>query len=86
MVSRLKCNTVEEFQRGLIGEASSWRTVVSMHQLSQFVVRDFGEIDFSWQGTTHSSDSIFDSAFLPGCMGIAEEGFDAEPVDELVVV
>ena len=86
MVSRLKCNTVEDFLRGLIVKAPPWRLVISMHQFSNFGACQCGEVGFSWQGPPHSTDCIFDTAFLPGGMGIAEIRFDANALGEAIVV
>ena len=42
------------------------------------------EVGFARQVAAHSSDGVFDAAFLPGRVGVAEEGLEAELV-ELVV-
>ena len=86
MVSRLKCNTVEDFSRGLIIKAAPWRMVISMHQFSKFGACNCGKVGFSWQGPPHSTDCIFDTAFLPGGVGIAEISFDANALCEAIVV
>ena len=36
------------------------------------------EIGLSRQGPSHAADGVFDAAFLPGAMGVAEEGLDAK--------
>ncbi len=36
------------------------------------------EVSFAWQRASQAPDGVFHAAFLPGTMGIAEEGLDAE--------
>ena len=44
------------------------------------------EIGFARQGPSHASDGVLDAALLPGAVGIAEEGLDAEVGFEAVVL
>jgi len=40
------------------------------------------EIGFAWEGASETSYGVFDAAFLPGGVGVAEEGIDAELIVE----
>ena len=40
--------------------------------------RDEIEVRFAWQRASQAPDGVFHAAFLPGTVGIAEEGLDAE--------
>ena len=42
-------------------------------------LRDGSEVGFAWDEAPHSAN--FDTAFLPGGIGIAEEGFEMEIVE-----
>ena len=48
--------------------------------------RDKVEVSFAWQRASQAADGVFDAAFLPGTVGIAEEGFDAEGFVESVML
>jgi hypothetical protein len=47
---------------------------------NEVAIRDSSEIGFAWDEASHSADGVFDAAFLPGGVGIAEEGFQVEAV------
>ena len=44
------------------------------------------EVGFAWQGASQAPDGIFHAAFLPGAMGIAKEGLDANGVVKPVML
>src|SRR5262245_34285358 len=44
------------------------------------------EIGFARQGSAQASDGVLDAAFLPGAVGIAEEGLDTEHGCEVIVL
>lgn len=66
---------VKAFSRGV---------VVGSQAVGELVGREGCEVCFPGQGFAHSSDGVFDAAFLPGSVRIAEEGGDREGA-ELVV-
>src|SRR4051812_1764766 len=66
---------VKAFSRGV---------VVGAEAVGEVVLGEGGEVGFAGQGFAHASDGVFDAAFLPGGVGVAEEGLDGEGV-ELVV-
>src|SRR5262249_1086747 len=68
---------VEAFSRGIVvggGEGDE-------------VLRSQGEeVGFAGQGSAQASEGVLDAAFLPGTVGVAEEGLDAELGFEAVVL
>ena len=50
--------------------------------LSDALLGDEIEIGFAWEGASQSADGVFDTALLPGGVGVAEESLDAELVVE----
>ena len=48
--------------------------------------RDEIEVSFAWQRASQAADGVFHAAFLPGTVGIAEEGLDAEGFVKPVVL
>ncbi len=71
---------------GLEVQAFSWGIVVGGDDGIEDFGTDGGEIGFAWQGPAHASDCVLDPALLPGAVGIAEEGLDAEFGFEAVVL
>ena len=61
-------------------EAFSRCPVICSGASCDLVRRHTGKIGFARQGAAHAQDSVFDTAFLPGCVRVAEEGLDAELV------
>ena len=49
-----------------------------------FRVRDLIEADVFWQESSDSSVGMLNAAFLPGSVGIAEEGFALKGVEFLM--
>ena len=55
------------------------RDVIITPRNPQQVIRaESVEVGFTWQVAPQSADGILDTAFLPGCMRIAKEGFHIE--------
>ena len=48
--------------------------------------RDEIKVSFAWQRASQAADGVFHAAFLPGTVGIAEEGLDAEGFVKPVVL
>ena len=71
----------EDLDRGLEVKAFSRRVVVSADELIEASSGDSGEIGFAWQGSPHAADCVFDAAFLPGRMGIAEVGLEGQAIE-----
>jgi hypothetical protein len=42
----------------------------------ELLARQESEIGLARHEPAHASDDVFDAAFLPGSIGVAEEGFD----------
>src|SRR5205823_7672500 len=87
--SRLKCNPVFEFAEyfvwGVEVEAFAGRAVVSRCDGIEVILGDYGEVGFSGQRAAQSADGVFDAAFLPGRVRIAEESLKAAWNGEFVV-
>src|SRR3990170_7495386 len=71
----------EDLSWGLEVQALSGGIVIGSDELVEVLCRDGGEVGFARQGPAHSADGVFDAAFLPGCVRIAEEGFEGEAVE-----
>src|SRR6266496_6565126 len=90
---KLGCGFTFEVQRsfgeclggGLEVEAFSRGVIVGVGELTQLGGSEAIEIGACGQVSSEASDGIFDAAFLPGAMGVAEVGFDAELLGEQVV-
>ncbi len=52
----------------------SWGLVIASCEPPQVLLRESCEVGLPWQGSPKSADRIFDAAFLPGGMGVTEEG------------
>src|ERR1700760_79080 len=61
-------------------KAFSRRVVVGADEGCQAGWWKVCQIGFTGNGAAHSSDGVFDAAFLPGCIGVAEEGGDGNAV------
>ena len=85
MVSRLKCNTVEDLVWCHEVEASSRRVVVASCEVSNLGFCDCCKIRLSRQWSSQSTDGIFDAAFLPGGVGVAEECLSGYVGQQLMV-
>src|SRR6218665_1243180 len=75
---------VEGFGWCFPSEAPSWCVVVADDAVCEECVVDLGEVGLARQEASHASDGILDAALLPGCMGIAEVGGDADLVEFVV--
>ena len=67
----------ESLGRSLIAEAFARSIVVRLQHLSKPF---FGQVEdrSSWAGSAASAYGVFDAPLLPGRVGVAEEGLDAE--------
>ena len=61
-------------------KAFSWGVIVGGNELSEASVWERCEVGFAGHEAAHSSDGVFDTALLPGRVGIAEEGADRQAV------
>src|SRR6185369_1907221 len=81
---------VQQFEEDLGGrpeaEALSRRVVIGCDEGIEKLVVDGVEVGSARQGSAQSTDGVFDGALLPGAMGVAEEGPDAELVGEDVML
>ena len=59
-------------------KALSRGVVVSGYELAETTVWEDCQIGFAGKEAAHSADGILDAAFLPGRVGIAEEGLNRE--------
>ena len=80
MNSRLKCNSV--FQEYLVGsfeaEAFSGSVVEAFEAAGEVRGGQGIEVGTSGQLTAQTANGVFDAALLPGRVGIAEPGLNAE--------
>ena len=60
---------VQAFARGI---------VEAVNDLLEGGGRDEIEVSFAWQRASQAANGVLHAAFLPGAMGIADEGLDAE--------
>jgi len=85
--SRLKCNSGASISEGLVrgeeAEAFAWGMVVAKDASLELMGREGGEIGFTGEVAAEASDGVFDAAFLPRFVGVAEEGGEAEALGEL---
>src|SRR6266852_2976036 len=75
---------VQQFEEGLRWgfevKAFSRGVVVGTDDGVETLVREGCEVSLARDETAHASDGVFDTALLPGRVGIAEEGLDCEPM------
>ena len=71
----------ENLSRGLVAEAFAWRVVVGLHQLGEAGGREGGQVGLARQRPAQAADGVFDPAFLPGGIRVAEEGRDPERLE-----
>ena len=84
-VQRFK--VIAEYRSGrLEPKTFSWSMVVGGNPLVELCGGEGGEVGFTRQAATPAADSIFDAAFLPGGMGVAEIGWHPELLIELVML
>jgi hypothetical protein len=51
-----------------------------LQESGEVAMGDGCEVGFAWDEAAHSADGVFDAAFLPRGVGIAEEGLQIEVV------
>ena len=90
MHSRLKCNTGVSISEGLIGsqevEALARGIVVALNASLELIGAQGGEIGFAREVAAHAADGVFDAAFLPRFVGIAEESGKAKALLKKVML
>ena len=72
---------VKDFCWGEESETLSRSVVVGLDELSKALVGESSEVRLARKDATHSAYGVFYSTFLPGRVGIAEEGLDAQFVE-----
>ena len=75
----------EHLCRGFVAETFARRVVVGLQHCIEVAILESCKVSLSRQEAAHASDGVFDGAFLPWCMGIAEEGLDVDVVKLAVV-
>ena len=75
----------EDLCRGFVAETFARRIVVGLQHCIEVLILESCKIGLSRQEAAHAPDGVFDGAFLPWCVGIAEEGLDAGAVKLAVV-
>jgi hypothetical protein len=85
----LKCNTTGSISEGLIGgqevEALAWGGVVAKDASVDLIGRQVGQVGFTGEVAAHAADGVFDAAFLPRFVSVAEERGEAEALGEQVM-
>jgi hypothetical protein len=76
----------EDFGWGLEVQAFARCVVVEPREVPDLGWPESREVCFPGQSTSHASNGILDAAFLPGGMGVAEEGLEAEATVEPVML
>src|SRR5580765_4881701 len=64
----------ENLCRGLVVETLSRSVIIGTNQGEQAMVRESRQVGFSRQPASHAADGVFNAAFLPWGMGVAEKG------------
>ena len=70
--------------RGAEVKAFAWGVVVGGDEAVETAGRERGKVGFAGDEAAHSPDGIFDTALLPGRVGIAEEGLDRQAAQQEV--
>ena len=65
-------------------KAFSWGVIVSLDTLLEPLRGEESEIGLARNRPAHAADGIFNAAFLPRSVGVAEEGIDIERVKFVV--
>jgi hypothetical protein len=85
----LKCNPRGRISEGLIRsqelKALAWGVVVAKEASLELLRGQGSENGFAGEVTAHAADGIFDAAFLPRFVGVAEESGKAQALGELVM-
>ena len=74
--------SVEHLCRRFEVKALSWGVVVGAQESVKTLVREGCKVSFAWDEAAHTTDGVFDTALLPGRVGIAKEGFDGEAMKQ----
>ena len=70
---------------GLVVETLSRSVIIGTNQREQAMVRESRQVGFSRQPASHAADGVFNAAFLPRGMGVAEKGTHREFMKSIVV-
>jgi hypothetical protein len=68
----------KDLRRGPEVKAFAWGVVVGGDRVAETTGWEFGEVGLARDEAAHAADGIFDAAFLPGRVGIAEESLHQE--------
>ena len=71
---------------GAEAQAFSWRVVLGASDGIDLTWRAYAQVCFTGKEATEAAIGIFDAAFLPRAMGIAEIGADGQRIAQFVVV
>ena len=74
----------EDLGRGLEVKALSRGGVVGPEELGEALLGEGRQIGFARQRSAEAADGVFDAALLPGCVWVAEVGFEAELVQAVM--
>ena len=74
----------EYFCWRLVAEALARGVIVRLYQLRKALIGHFRQVGLARQHASHASDGVLDAALLPGGVGVAEEGLDAQVVEAVV--
>ena len=70
-----------EFSWGEIAQAFAWGIVASLDYLVREILGQLVQVRLARQATPQPQVGVFDAALLPGGVGIAEEGVNAQLVE-----
>ena len=86
----MKCNSRGRISESLVGgqevKALAWGIVVTKDASKELIRGQGSEIGFAREVMAHAADGVFDAAFLPRFVGVAEESGNAQALGELVML
>ena len=75
----------ENLRRSFKVQALSRSVIIGSNQGQQALFGQCSQVGFSRKPSAHSSDGVFNAAFLPRRMGIAKESAHRESMESVVV-
>ena len=66
---------------GLIAEAFSRSIIIYLDEACKVLLREGRQVGLARQGPAQAADGVLDAAFLPGRVGLTEEGLEAESME-----
>ena len=66
---------------GLIAEAFSRSIIIYLDEARKVLLREGRQVGLARQGPAQAADGVLDAAFLPGRVGLTEEGLEAESME-----